>query len=124
MIVMSASSCQAGDTITESPVAACCLPTFVDSYRVIDSFESFIDTSATSGALKVCNHSAPPANPWIAPPSNFLPETDYVQVVDPASEPRLMTGCDPPRDCRLALRIREITFALGSLLPLVQLVWV
>ena len=85
-------------------MAACCLPTFVDHYRPIDSFESFIDTSATSGALKVCNHSAPPANPWIAPPSNFLPETDYVQVVEPASErqARLMTGSGPPRDCRPA----------------------
>ncbi|KAJ1488543.1 hypothetical protein T484DRAFT_1782745 [Baffinella frigidus] len=62
---------------------ACCLPTFVDNYRSVDPFQSVIDTSASSGELKVCNHSEPEAarNPWIAPPSNFLAETDYMQVI-------------------------------------------
>jgi hypothetical protein len=65
-------------------MAACCLPTFVDNYRPVTPFQRFIDTSATSGALQVCNHSDPPPSPWIAPPSNFLPKTSYVQVGAPA----------------------------------------
>ena len=59
-------------------MAACCLPTFVDNYRPVDPFTTYINTSATSGDLTVCNASGPTSG--IAPPSNFLPDTDYMQA--------------------------------------------
>ncbi|KAJ1483295.1 hypothetical protein T484DRAFT_2600159 [Baffinella frigidus] len=53
---------------------SCCLPTFDELYRPIASFGEFLGTSYASGELSVCNATLPK----LAPPSNFLPETDFL----------------------------------------------